>query len=112
MKIYHNPRCKKSRETLSLLQEKNIDPEIVKYLDTPPSEKELKDVLYKLGIPAEKLVRKTEKIYKENYKGKELSETEWIKAMVNHPKLIQRPIVIKGEKAVIGRPPENVLELV
>lgn len=112
MKIYHNPRCKKSRETLSLLQEKNLDPEIVKYLDTPPSEKELKDVLDKLDIPAEKLIRKTEKIYKENYKGKKLSESEWIKAMVKHPKLIQRPIVIKGEKAVIGRPPENVLELV
>lgn len=112
MKIYHNPRCRKSRESLTLLQEKNIEPEIIKYLDTPPSSSELREILKKLGIKAEQLVRKSEKIYKENYKGKTLSEEQWIEAMVKHPKLIERPIVIKGNKAVIGRPPQNVLELI
>jgi arsenate reductase len=112
MKIYHNPRCKKSRETLAILEENNIEPEIIKYLKTPPSEKELKAILAKLDMPAEKLVRKTEKIYKEKYKGKELSEDDWLEAMVEHPKLIQRPIVIKGDKAIVGRPPENVNALI
>lgn len=111
MKIYHNPRCRKSRESLALLQEKNIEPEIIKYLETPPSTGELREILKKLDIKAEQLVRKTEKIYKENYKGKNLTEEQWIEAMAKYPKLIERPVVIKGNKAVIGRPPENVLEL-
>lgn len=111
MQIYHNPRCKKSRETLQILEEKGADFEIVEYLKNPPSEKELKVVLSKLDIKPEALLRKGEKIFKENYKGKELSDTEWIKAMVENPKLIERPIVIKGDKAIIGRPPKNVLEL-
>jgi arsenate reductase len=112
LKIYHNPRCRKSRETLQILTDNNETPEIVLYLENPPTKDELKSLLKKLKIPAAKLIRKTEVIFKENYKGKELTEEEWIDAMVKFPKLIERPIVIKGNKAVLGRPPENVLSLV
>lgn len=84
---------------------------IIDYLKTPPDEKELKAVLKKLGISAWELVRKGETIYKENYKDKELSEAEWIKVMVKNPILIERPIVVHGDKAIIGRPPENVRQL-
>lgn len=111
MIIYHNPRCRKSRETLKLLQEKGVDPEIKLYLDDSPNKKELREVLKKLGISAESLVRKQESIFKENYKGKEMSEEDFIDAMVKYPKLIERPIVIKGDKAVLGRPPGNVDKL-
>lgn len=111
MKIYHNPRCRKSRETLQIIEEAGVEVEIVKYLENVPTESELKDVLSKLGIPAEKLIRKGEAIYKSDFKGKSLSEDEWIKAMVENPKLIERPIVIKGNEAVLGRPPQNVEEL-
>lgn len=111
IKIFHNPRCRKSRETLALIEDKGVDPEIVFYLENVPSQKQLKEIIKMLGIKAHDLVRKTEAIYKENYKGKEYSESEWIKLMVKHPKLIERPIVIKGKKAVLGRPPENVLDL-
>lgn len=111
MQIYHNPRCRKSRETLELIKEAGIEPEIILYLEDTPSEDELKVVLGKLGISAEKLLRKNESIFKDNFKGKEYSDEEWIKIMVEHPKLIERPIVIKGEKAVLGRPPENVREI-
>ncbi|HKJ44855.1 MAG TPA: arsenate reductase (glutaredoxin) [Balneolales bacterium] len=112
MKIYHNPRCGKSRETLKILQDNGVEPEIVKYLDDVPTADELKNILDKLKMKPEELVRKTEKIYKEKFKGKELSDEEWIKAMTEYPKLIQRPIVVKGNKAVLGRPPENVKELI
>ena len=112
MIIYHNPRCSKSRQALSMLQEKGIKPEIIEYLKTPPTQKELTALIKKLGIKPEQLVRKGEAIFKEKYKGKNLSDTEWIAAMVEHPKLIERPIVIEGNKAVIGRPPESVLDLV
>ena len=111
MQIYHNPRCSKSRETLALIEKKGIVPEIVLYLEHPPTRKELKDIITKLGISAEQLVRKSESIYKENYKGKTHSESQWIKAMLEHPKLIERPIVIEGNKAIIGRPPELVLDI-
>jgi len=111
MKIYHNPRCRKSRETLALLEANGQSPEIVLYLENTPSQKELKGILKKLGIPAVQLIRKGEKVFKEQYKGKELTETQWIKAMVENPKLIERPIVIKGDQALIGRPPSLVLEL-
>jgi len=111
MEIYHNPRCRKSRETLELLKSKGQNPEIVLYLETPPGEKELKAILKKLGIKAEQLLRKGEAIYKEHYKGKTLTEAEWIKAMTKYPKLIERPIVINGNKAALGRPPEQVLEI-
>lgn len=111
MLIYHNPRCSKSRQTLQLIEEKGVAPEVVLYLENIPTKSDLKSVLKKLNIPAEKLIRKGEKDYKENFKGKDLSEDEWIDVMIKFPKLIERPIVIEGEKAVIGRPPENVLEI-
>lgn len=112
MIIWHNNRCSKSRNALQLLEEKNVDVEIVNYLETPPTKAELKEVLTKLDMKAEQIIRKGEAAYKENFKGKELSEAEWIDAMIAYPKLIERPIVIKGDKAVVGRPPENVLDLV
>lgn len=108
MKIYHNPRCRKSREGLAILEESGQDFAIVEYLKETPSKDELKDVISKLGIPAEKLLRKGEADFKENFKGKTLSDDEWIEAMIQYPKLIERPIVIKGDKAVVGRPPENI----
>jgi len=111
MKIYHNPRCRKSRETLALINNEGIDPEIILYLDTPPTKKELKEILEILDIEPTELLRKTESIYKENFKGKDLSNAKWIEAMVKFPKLIERPIVIKGKKAIIGRPPEKVKSL-
>ena len=112
MKIYHNPRCSKSRQTLALIQEKGVEPEVVLYLENIPTVNELKDLLSKLGINPMQLIRKGEKDWKENYKGKELSGEQLIGAMIAHPKLIERPIVVKDNKAVLGRPPENVLELI
>ncbi len=112
MKIYHNPRCQKSRQSLQLLLDNNVEPEIVLYLDDVPTQKEIKDILKKLGIKAEQLIRKGEKIFKEEFKGKELTEAQWVKAMTDNPKLIERPIVIAKNKAVIGRPPELVLSLI
>ena len=110
--IYHNPRCSKSRQTLQLLEANNIQPEVLLYLETPPNAKTLKDLLGKLGISARQLLRTGEDAYKENNLGdKTLSETDLINAMVKHPKLIERPIVVNGNKAAIGRPPEMVLEL-
>lgn len=110
IKIYHNPRCKKSREGLSILEDSGKDFQIVKYLDTELSKDELKSILNMLDISAEDLVRKKEKIWKENYKGKELSEDKIIQAMQENPKLIERPIVEEDGKATIGRPPEKVKE--
>ena len=112
MKIYHNPRCSKSRQTLALLQENGVEPEVVLYLENIPTANELKDLLSKLAISPMQLIRKGEKDWKENYKGKELSDEQIIEAMIAHPKLIERPIVVKGNKAVLGRPPENALELI
>ena len=112
MKIYHNPRCYKSRQTLALLQEKGVEPEVVLYLDTVPTNDELKILLAKLQIRPMQLVRKGEAVWKEKFKGKELSDDEIIAAMISNPKLIERPIVVKDNKAVLGRPPENALELI
>ena len=110
--IYHNPRCSKSRQTLALLNEQGVDPEIVLYLDAIPSADELKSVIKKLGISARQLLRKGEEAYKEqNLADETLTDSQIIDAMISAPKLIERPIVIKGDKAVLGRPPENVLEL-
>lgn len=110
-KIYHNPRCQKSRLTLGLLEEKKEEVEIIEYLKTPPSKPELKEIVRMLGISAEDLIRKGEDIYKDIYKGKTLSEEEWLDAMVENPKLIERPIVLKNGKAALGRPPEQVLDI-
>ncbi|MEX2350129.1 MAG: arsenate reductase (glutaredoxin) [Flavobacteriaceae bacterium] len=106
--IYHNPRCRKSREGLQILEDSGKAFNTVLYLENPPSEKELKSIISKLGISPIELVRKGEADWKENFKGKDLSDDKIIAAMVSYPKLIERPIVIKDTKAVIGRPPENI----
>ena len=111
MKIYHNPKCSKSRQTLAIIKEKTSSFEIIEYLKNPLSEEEIIVLLSKLNIKPVELVRTQETIWKENYKGKELTKTEIINAMVENPKLIKRPIVVKNNKAIIGRPPENVLSL-
>ena len=111
--IYHNPRCSKSRQTLALLKEHEVDPDVILYLDTPPKASQLKTVIAKLGITARALLRKGEGDYKEQgLADKTLTEAHLIKMMCQFPKLIERPIVIKGDKAVLGRPPEDVLSLI
>jgi len=111
MKILHNNRCSKSRCALEILENNGVDFEVVKYLENPLTEEEIRDLLTKLGQPAESIVRKGEAIFKSEFKGKEMSEDDWVKAMATYPKLIERPIVIKGDKAVVGRPPEKIEEL-
>lgn len=108
MKIYHNPRCSKSRQGLEVLKELDVNFETIHYLETPISEKELLEIIKLLGIAPIDLVRKNEVIWKENYKGRMLTDNEIIIAMVQNPKLIERPIVINNGKAVIGRPPEII----
>ena len=110
--IYHNPKCSKSRETLALLRAHRVEPRIIEYLKTPPTAAELKSVVAKLGIRPEQLVRRGEPVYKSKYAGRSLSDAEWIEAMVKDPVLIERPIVVAGRKAAIGRPPERVLALI
>ena len=112
MKIYHNTRCSKSRDSYNLLLEKGIEFETIEYLKTPLDKNEIKELLAKLNIPAKDLIRKGELDFKEHFKGKELSESKWIDAMVQFPKLIERPIIVKGNKAVIGRPIQNVIDLI
>jgi len=109
--IWHNPRCSKSRDAAALLEEKGIDAEVVKYLETPPTKEELIAVLKMLGITARELMRTKEDIYKELKLSEVTDEEELIEAMVEHPKLIERPIVIKDGKAAIGRPIENIIDL-
>lgn len=111
MKIYHNPRCSKSRQTLQLINDSGKEVEIIEYLNLPPSIEELKSIIELLGISPEQLLRKNEAIFKEQFKGKSFSDDEWIQIMVENPKLIERPIVVDGKTAVLGRPPENVLRL-
>jgi arsenate reductase len=106
--IYHNPKCTTSRATLALLQEHGVEPTVVEYLKDPPTAAQLKAIVGKLGIAPEQLVRKGEDVYKANYAGKKLTDAQWIEAMVSHPILIERPIVVSGNRVVIGRPPENV----
>lgn len=110
--LYHNPRCSKSRGALELLEARGLAPTIVRYLDTPPDAATLKALLGKLGIAARQLLRTGEDEYKAlNLADPALSDAQLIAAMVEHPKLIERPILVAGDKAVIGRPPEKVLEL-
>jgi arsenate reductase len=112
IQIWHNPRCSKSRETLALLEDRGISPEIVLYLDQSPSPDAIQSILVKLGISARALLRSSEVAYKDNnLKDKALSDDDLIQAMTRHPKLIQRPVVIHGDKARLGRPPEQVLEI-
>lgn len=112
IKIYHNPRCSKSRQGVALLEDSGKEFEIVKYLDHPLNGEELKTIISKLGISPIDLVRKNEKIWKSDYKDQSLSDNEIIAAMVTNPKLIERPIVINNEKAVVGRPPEKISEII
>jgi arsenate reductase len=109
--IYHNPRCSKSRDALKLLQDAGVEVEVIEYLKTPPTAAQLRAILNRLGMKPEDLVRKGEATYKEHYAGKTLSNADWIAAMVEHPILIERPIFVKGDKAVVGRPPEIVLHV-
>lgn len=110
--IWHNPRCSKSRQTLQLLEDNNIEPNVRKYLEDPPSAEQLGLVLEWLGMEPLELVRTKEALFKElGLKGADLSRDEWIQTMVANPKLIERPVVIHGEQAAVGRPPENVLTL-
>jgi arsenate reductase len=111
IKIYHNPRCKKSREALSLLEGSQKDFMVVKYLEDFPTKEELREILGCLSLSAENLVRKNEPIWKEKYRGRLLSEEDILNAMIAHPNLMERPIVIEGNKAIIGRPPEKINEL-
>ena len=111
IKIYHNSRCRKSREGLAIVESSGKDFEIINYLEEVPTKKELGKVLDYLSLSPLQLVRKNEAIWKEKFKGKILSDEEIIDAMIKYPKLIERPIVIKGDKAVIGRPSESIIEL-
>jgi len=109
VEIFHNNRCSKSRCALNLLSEKEVDYKVIEYLKDTPNKETIQNLLKKLGIPAQDLIRKGETVYIEKYKGKNLSEAEWIQAMYENPVLIERPIIIKGNKAIIARPPEKVL---
>lgn len=109
--IWHNPRCSKSRQTLALLQENGVEPTEVRYLENPPTPDQIKETLGKLGIPAMDLVRRKEATFKALQLTPETPENDLIQAMSDHPELIERPVVIRGEQAALGRPPENVLAL-
>ncbi|WP_374682493.1 arsenate reductase (glutaredoxin) [Accumulibacter sp.] len=111
LRIYHNNRCSKSRAACQLIADRGVEVEVVDYLKTPPSRDELRALLDKLGMKPEELVRRGEAVFKENYAGRSLSDDEWLDALAAHPILIERPIVVRGERAVLGRPPEKVLEL-
>lgn len=111
--IYHNPRCSKSRQTLQLLHDHNIDTKVIEYLKTPPNTQELERILQLLNFTPRDLLRRKEHIYKElNLSNPKLTDNEIIKIMQENPILIERPIVVTASKAVIGRPPENVLEII
>ena len=110
--IYHNPRCSKSRQTLALIEDRGETPEIALYLESPLTVSDVQELLSKLGMCARDIIRKGEDAYKENgLSDTSLSEEVLIQAIADHPKLLERPIVVKGDKAIIGRPPENVLAL-
>lgn len=110
--IYHNPRCTKSRATLALLRERGIEPRVIEYLETPPDARTLRGLLKALGMKPRDLLRTKEAAYKDNrLKRAQLSDDEIVAAMVRHPVLMERPIVVAGRRAVIGRPPERVLEI-
>lgn len=110
--LYHNPRCSKSRQTLQLLQERGIEPQVIEYLKTPPDADTLRAILAQLGIGPRDLLRRKEAEYKAlGLDNPELSDAELIQAMIEHPRLIERPIVLTDKGAAIGRPPENVLEV-
>ena len=109
--IYHNARCSKSRSACEIVAGQGIEATIVEYLKTPLSREELRALLQKLGMKPAEIVRRGEDVFKENYAGKTLDDEQWLDALVAHPILIERPIVVRGDKAIIGRPPEKVLDL-
>jgi arsenate reductase len=109
--VFHNTRCQKSRGVCEFLAEKKIRTNIIEYLHTPPTQKEIKELLKKLGMKASEIVRTNEPLYKEKYEGKKITQAQWIKILSENPILIERPIIVNGDKAVIGRPTEKVLEL-
>jgi len=111
IKIYHNPRCKKSRAGLKYLEDKGADFEVVEYLKNSISEDEFKNILMKLNLKPQDMIRTQEDIYKKQFKGKNFTDDEWVKIMVENPKLIKRPIVVKDYKAVWADPPENMDEI-
>ncbi len=111
--IYHNPRCSKSRQTLQIIEDKGLDVKVVEYLKTPPTKKELSEIIQNLGITPRQLLRKGEEAYKSmGLDDPKISDSKIISHMLDEPKLIERPIVVKGAKAILGRPPENVLDII
>lgn len=112
IKIYHNPRCSKSRQGLAILEASGKAFDIIKYLEEKLNVDQLKTIISKLGIKPLDLIRKNEAIWKSDYKGKTLSDQQILEAMVANPKLIERPIIINGNKAVVGRPPETIIEII
>ena len=113
IRIYHNNRCSKSRQTLALLQENGIEPDVVNYLDNPPTIRELQDLLVKLDTSPRNIIRTGEEAYKNlNLNNNNLDDSQLLNAICENPTLLQRPIVVKGNKAIIGRPPENILSLI
>ncbi|CAL94684.1 arsenate reductase (glutaredoxin) [Azoarcus olearius] len=111
VRIYHNPRCGKSRSACALIAERGVDAEVVEYLKHPLGRDELRALLDKLGLKPQDLIRRGEAVFKEHFAGKALDDEEWIDAMVAYPILMERPIVVRGERAVVARPPERVAEL-
>lgn len=109
--IYINPECSKCQHAMCTLEEKGIQATVIEYLKDVPSEEEIREILKKLGISARELVRESEQLFKEHYQGRQLTEDEWISAMAKHPVLIQRPIIINGDKAVLGRSDEKINEI-
>ena len=109
--IYHNPRCGKSRAALGILAGRGIEPTIVEYLKTPLDREQLRALLKKLGLKPEQIVRKGEDVHKQNYASKAMTDDQWLDVLAEHPILIERPIVVKGNRAVVGRPPEKIAEL-
>ena len=112
IKIYHNPRCSKSREALNILENKTTDFKVIKYLDEELNAKELAEIIKLLRIKPIELVRKNESLWKDNFKNSTFTDKELIDVMIKNPKLIERPIVINGNKAVVGRPPKKILDII
>ncbi len=111
VRIYHNRRCSKSRAACQLIAERGVVAEIVDYLTAPPNREELRTLLRLLGMRPGELVRRGESVFKQHYAGRSLTDDEWLEALLAHPILIERPIVVRGDRAVLGRPPEKVLYL-
>lgn len=111
IRIYHNAKCSKSREGMCLIQDAGANVEVIEYTKTPLSEEELTDIIHKLGIKPKDLVRTKEETYKTKFADRKMTPKQWIKAMIKHPELMERPIVVKGDKAVIGRPPSLIVDL-